>query len=410
MAATERPAPDAPETYPFGSWSGLVPPPRYAQLRENPGLVRISMPYGTGTTTWLVTRHADVRTVLADRRFSRARAAGTDAPRARPPYDSPAMLIGMDPPNHTRVRRLVAKAFTVRRVESLRPRVQEIVTTLLDRMASSGPPADLAEDLAWPLPVTVICELLGVPARYQERVREWTELTMALGEGTEPEEITTARERLNDVLAGLIAERRASAADDLLSALVRARDDDDQLSEDELIRLGVTLLISGHETTANQISNFAWVLLSRPDRWDDLVARGVTAVPRAVEELLRFVPLGASADFARIATEDVEVGGQLIRAGDAVLVEINAANRDDRAFGCPNDLDLGRSHRENPHLAFGHGLHHCLGAPLARMELQVVLTSLLEKFPTLHLAVPASDVPWRSDRLVNGPRALPVSW
>ncbi|HYS38388.1 MAG TPA: cytochrome P450 [Pseudonocardiaceae bacterium] len=395
--------------YPFRPTEGLVPHPRYAQLREEGAPVRIRMPYGG--EAWLVTRYADVRTVLGDRRFSRAAAAGRDVPRARPPMDSPEQIISMDPPDHNRLRTLVAKEFTARRVESLRPRVRQIVDTLLDALtdlvARPGTPADLAAGLAWPLPVTVICELLGIPADGHGSVRTWTEMTLALGADTRHAEIADARDHLNTYLADLIARRRTHPTGDLLSDLIAARDHADKLSEEELVRLGVTLLISGHETTASQLGNFVYLLLSDRRHWQRLVA-DPTLIPRAVEELLRYTPMAASVDFARIAIEDVELPGGRISAGEAVLVQLHAANRDVTVFNHPDELDLARTY--NPHLAFGHGVHHCLGAPLARMELQVALAALTSRLPDLRLAVPPDEIPWRSDRLVRGVRALPVTW
>jgi cytochrome P450 len=386
--------------YPFRPIEGLVPHPRYAQLREEGAPVRIRMPYGG--EAWLVTRYADVRAVLADRRFSRAAAAGRDVPRARPPMDSPEQIISMDPPDHTRLRTLVAKEFTARRVETLRPRVRELVDGLLDAQ-----PTDLAAGLAWPLPVTVICELLGVPADDHDSFREWTEMTLALGADTRHAEIADARDHLNAYLADLIARRRSHPTGDLLSDLITARDHDDKLSEAELVRLAVTLLISGHETTASQLGNFVYLLLSDRRHWERLVA-DPALIPRAVEELLRYTPMAASVDFARIAVEDVELPGGWIRAGEAVLVQLHAANRDVMVFNRPDELDLARTY--NPHVAFGHGVHHCLGAPLARMELQVALATLVHRLPGLRLAVPAAEIPWRADRLVRGVRALPVAW
>jgi cytochrome P450 len=396
---------DEAETYPFGPAEGLRLHPRFTSLREQRGLARIHMPYGG--VAWLATRYEDVKAVLADPRFSRAAAAGRDVPRARPPMDSPAMLISMDPPDHTRVRRLVSTAFTARRVAGMRPGIQGIVDSLLDDMVVTGPPADLAAAVAWPLPVTVMCDLLGVPETDQDSFRRWTEMTLALGADSRPEEISGARDHLNSYLASLVGRRRERPTDDLLSALVGARDGGDSLSEEELIRLAVTLLISGHETTANQIGNAVFVLLSE-GRWEQLVSEGPGSVPRAVEELLRYVPLSASVDFARIATEDVELGGQHIQAGEAVLVEFSVANRDQRAFVHPDRLDLMREN--NSHLTFGHGVHHCLGAQLARVEMRMAITALITRFPALRLAVAPEEVRWRSDRLVRGVTALPVGW
>jgi cytochrome P450 len=394
---------DKAQAYPFGLVEGLTPHPQYARLRDQPGLARVRMPYGG--EAWLATRYDDSRQVLGDPRFSRAAAAGRDSPRARPLIDVPQVILSMDPPEHTRLRRLVAKAFTARRVELLRSRVVQIVDELLDTMVGAGPPADLARLVAWPTPMMVISELLGVPADRWADLRQWTERTLALGAGTSVEQITDARARLMEYLAGLAAERRRQPSDDLIGALVVARDEGDALSEDELVRLVMALLIAGHETTANQIGNFAYLLLSERDRWARLAEAGPEAVPAAIEELLRYTPMAMSADFARIATEDVEVGGQVVRAGDAVLVQIHSADRDAAVFRDADELDLTRE--PNPHIAFGHGVHHCLGAPLARMELQVVFEALVKRLPGLRLA---ADVEWVSDRLVRGARGLTVAW
>ncbi|MBP2326598.1 cytochrome P450 [Kibdelosporangium banguiense] len=392
------------QAYPFGPVEeGLVPHPEYARLRAEPGLARIRMPYGG--EAWLATRYDDARQVLADPRFSRAAAAGRDSPRARPLIDEPESMLSMDPPEHTRLRRLVAKAFTARRVELLRPWVVQVVDELLDAMTDAGPPADFVELVAWPTPMIVISELLGVPADDRADLRRWTERTLALGAGTSVEQITDARIRLMDYLAGLAAERRRHPSDDLVGALVVARDEGDALSEDELVRLLLTLLVAGHETTANQIGNFAYLLLSEAERWSRLVEAGPSAVPAAVEELLRYTPMALSVDFARVATEDVEVGGQVVPAGDAVLVQLHSADRDTAVFPDGGELDLTRD--PNPHIAFGHGAHHCLGAPLARLELHVIFEALVRRLPGLRLA---REVEWVSDRLLRGARGLNVAW
>jgi cytochrome P450 RapN len=399
MTATSHGA----ETYPFGPPVRLETHPRYAELREEP-LARVDMPYGG--QAWLATRYEDVKIVLSDPRFSRSETVGRDVPRATPSIQVDTSILSMDPPEHSRLRKLVAKAFTARSVERLRPRAQEIVDHLVDAMIAGGQPADLAEALSWPLPITVICELLGVPVDDRDRFRAWTDQIMAMS-GEDAEAVQTARGLLNSYLAELIARRRENPTDDLLGELVVARDEGDRLSEDELVTFGVTLLVAGHETTANQTGNFVYTLLSRRDLWDLLVA-DPGLVPTAVEELLRFTPLGAAANFPRIATEDIEIGGRTVRKGDAVVVQVSSANRDAAVFERPLEIDLHRA--DNPHVAFGHGVHHCLGAPLARMELQLAIGTLVRRLPSLRLAVPADEVPWRSNRLVRGVRALPVAW
>ncbi|MBO3741357.1 cytochrome P450 [Actinoplanes flavus] len=391
--------------YPFGEPAGIEVDPLFAKLRREEPVSRIRLPYGG--EGWLVTRHEDTKLVLADPRFSRARTVDRDdVPRTTPEPARGGFLLNMDPPEHNRLRRLVALAFTSRRVERLRPRVQEIVGERLAEIERHGPPTDLVRSLALQVPIVVICEMLGVPARDQERFQDFSDAVLSTTAYT-PEEILAVRTALQTYLADMVRRRREQPTDDLLGALVAARDDEDRLSEEELINLGIGLLIAGHGTTANQISNFTYVLLTRPGSWD-LLRERPDLVPGAVEELLRYVEFGTGGSFAKVATEDVLVGGVLIPAGDAVFVNAQAANRDETVFDSPDEVDLLR--QPNPHLAFGHGLHHCLGAQLARLILQVTIGSLVRHFPSLRLAVPAEDVPWKTGLLVRGPKALPVSW
>ncbi|WKK23127.1 cytochrome P450 [Streptomyces olivoreticuli] len=389
-----------PATYPFNDASGLALSELYEHARSGEGLLRVRMEHGE--PAWLVTRYADARLVLGDRRFSRAAAADHDEPR-RTPGRREAGILGMDPPDHTRLRTLVSKAFTVHRVEKLRPDIRALAESLLDRMVTAGPPADLVEHFALPLPVGVICRLLGVPAEDQGRFRVWSDDALS----TSPlstEEMAASRDEFRAYMAGLIEAHRARPADDLMTALIEARDVDDRLSELELIDLCDGLLIAGHETTASQIPNFLWTLLDHPGQFDRLRAEP-DLVPAAVEELLRFVPLGVGASFARYATEDVEVGGTPVRAGEPLLVAVGAANRDVLRFAAPDSLDLGRA--GNQHLGFGHGVHHCLGAPLARLELQEALRALVSRLPGIRAA---GDVEWKTEMLVRGPRTMPVRW
>lgn len=391
-------------TYPFGPAERSDLHPRYGELRRDQPLVRIAMPYGG--EAWLPTRYEVMKTMLADPRFSRAAIVGKDVPRLAPLIEEPNIM-NMDPPDHTRLRKLVAKAFTTRRVEELRPHVQAIVDDLIDALIESGQPSDLVEGLAWPLPTKAICHMLGVPVADQDKFRGWVDLIMAMGEITTPESISGAAVSIAEYISGLIAQRRAEPADDLLSALVAAKDNEDKLSEEELTTLGVVLLAAGHETTANQLGCHLYLLLSQPERWQQLVA-DPELLPRAVEELLRYTPLSVASDDVRIATEDVELAGQIVRVGEAVVMNPAVANRDNSVFAHPDELDLSRA--ENPHIAFGHGIHHCLGAPLARMELRIALGTLVRRLPTLRLAVSADEVPWRTDRLIRGVSALPVRW
>ncbi|WP_455712253.1 cytochrome P450 [Streptomyces flaveolus] len=363
------------------------------------------MPHGGDA--WLITRYDDVRAALADPRLSRAAGIGKDVPRSSPLIQQAESLLSMDPPEHTRLRRLAAKAFTVRQVEAVRPRVQAIVDGLVDRLEESGSPADLASGLAWPMGITVICETFGVPEEDRARFRAWTDEMMALTVA-DPAAIQAARDGLDAYLRGLIARRIAEPGDDLLSRLVTAREGADQLTEAELGIFAVDLLTAGHETTANQTGNFLFTLLSRPRLWDSLV-EDPGLVPSAVEELLRYTPLATSvAPFSRIAVEDFEFGGEVIRAGDAVVAQNDSANRDESVFERPEDIDFTRA--PNPHLAFGHGAHHCPAAPLARLELNIAIGTLVRRLPGLRLAVPVDEVVWQSNRVMRGVRELPVKW
>jgi cytochrome P450 len=386
--------------YPFNEETGLALSEAYAAAREVDGMIRVRLPYGE--PAWLATRYADVRMVLGDRRFSRAMEAEKDPPRLTP-HKTTSGILGMDPPDHTRLRTLVGKAFTTRRVEELRPRVAELAAGMVAGMKAAGPPVDLVEGFALPLPVAVVCELLGVPAADQRKFRAWSDAALSTSRLT-TEEFLHSYEELRDYIRGLIAQHRKQPQDDLMTALIEARDRHDRLTEPELVDMCVGILIAGHETTATQIPNFVHTLLEDRDRWERLVA-DPSLVPGAVEELLRFVPFSYGAGLPRYATEDVEVGGVLVRAGEPVLFATSAANRDQRQFDDPEHLDLAR---ESPHhLAFGHGVHHCLGAPLARLELQEALRTLATEMPGLRLA---GDVVWKTQMVVRGPQAMPIGW
>ncbi|GAB3362978.1 cytochrome P450 [Amycolatopsis echigonensis] len=389
-----------PLAYPFNEEAGLALNEAYTAARENAGMIRVQMPHGE--PAWLATRYADARLVLGDRRFSRALAQESDEPRMSE-YRRPGGILSMDPPDHTRLRTLVAKAFTARRVEELRPRVARLASELIDQMREHGQPADLVDLYALPIPVAVICELLGVPVGDRPQFREWSDAALSTTRLT-PEESERSRKELRAYMAGLIAEHRAQPRDDLMTALIEARDVRDRLTELELVDLCVGILVAGHETTASQIPNFVYALLDQHEHWERLCA-GPALIPTAVEELLRFVPLGAGAGFARYATEDVEVGDVLVRKGEPVLVAIGAANRDRLQFGTADQLVLDRD--DNHHLGFGHGVHHCLGAPLARLELQEALRALTRELPGLRLA---GDIEWKTQMLVRGPRSMPIGW
>ncbi|HET9139527.1 cytochrome P450 [Actinophytocola sp.] len=389
-----------PVSYPFKDNLGIELDERYRAVRETPGMIRVQMPFGE--PAWLATRYSDARLVLGDRRFSRAMSVDRDAPRLTPNRLTQNIL-AMDPPEHTRLRTLVAKAFTMHRMEALRPRVREIAEAALAEMVAGGQPADLVEQFALTIPVAVICELLGVPLTDRPKFRAWSDAAMSTARMT-LEQFEANQSGLRGYIADLIAARRAQPADDLITALVEARDERDRLSEDELIDILVTLLVAGHETTATQIPNFVYVLLERPARWAELLA-DPELIPAAVEELLRFVPLGEGPGFPRYATEDIEVGGTLVREGEPVVIAVGAANRDELRFPGADEVRFDREN--NQHIGFGHGVHHCLGATLARVELQEALRVLLARVPNLRLA---GDLVWKTEMLVRGPRTMPVGW
>jgi cytochrome P450 len=340
--------------------------------------------------------------VLGDRRFSRAEGLRHDEPRQSEGRRYTGILT-MDPPDHTRLRTLVAKAFTVHQVEKLRPQVQELAHRLLDELEAAGPPADLVDRYALPIPVGVICRLLGVPEEDRPRFRVWSDAALSTS-SLSAEEFDRNQDELRAYMSHLIEAHRIAPRDDLMTSLIEARDAGDRLTELELVDLCVGILVAGHETTASQIPNFVMALLDHPGELRRL-REDPALLRNAVEELLRFVPLGSGSAAARYATEDIEVGGTLVRAGEPVLVAVGSANRDALRFDEPGTLNIARAATQ--HLGFGHGVHHCLGAPLARLELQEALGALVARFPRLRLA---GDVVWKNQMLVRGPRVMPVRW
>ncbi|MEV6971949.1 cytochrome P450 [Kitasatospora sp. NPDC093806] len=393
--------PEPPLAYPFEP-NGLELDPRYAELRERP-LIRIRMPYGDDA--WLVTRYEDVRTVLADPRFSLAAAMGEDQPRMRPVARTGAGLFSTEPPEHTRLRALVAREFSARRVEGLRERARELADELLDAIVAAGQPADLVEDFAIPMPTTIICEVLGIPAADHRMLWEWAETVLS---AVTPAEVLAVEGRaFIDHMAGVLELRGREPGPDLLTTLVRACREQGLISEEELLSIACDLLIAGFVSTTNQIGNFFHQLLVNPEEAKRLRERP-ELIPRAVEELMRYVPLLTGFSLPRYATADVELGGVVIRAGEAVMIATAAANRDPEVFEEPERLDLDRP--VNPHIGFGHGVHYCIGAHLARLELQVAIERVLTRLPGLRLAVPEPELRWKQDAMVNGLQALPIAW
>jgi cytochrome P450 len=361
---------------------------------------------------WVLTRYEDVVSVLRDPRLIKEPIAAFVAARfglAAPPTGMGLSMLDRDPPDHTRLRGLVSKAFTPRVIERLRPHIQQIVDGLLDRVEGARG-MDLIEQFAYPLPVIVICEMLGVPVADHERFKGWG-LDIARGldaimlppDSPVAERSVVARRALAEYFRGLIAERRAAPRDDMLSGLIAAEEAGDKLSEDELLATCILLLVAGHETTVNLIGNGSLALLRHPDQRRRL-QEDPGLIVTAVEELLRFD--GPVQRTSRIPSEDVTIGGKIIGKGEMVMPFIGAADRDPAQFPEPDRLDIGRA--DNRHIAFGWGIHFCIGAPLARVEGQIALNTLLRRRPRLALA---TDTPeYRQSLTLRGLSALPVSF
>jgi cytochrome P450 len=372
-----------------------------AQLRSCP-VAQGELP--DGSTAWLVGGYEQVRQVLTDPHFSRALAAAPGRSLQGIELSAADSILAMDPPEHTRLRKLVASAFTVRRVEALRPRVAAIVDELIRAFTARPQPIELMTSFSLPLPVRVICELLGVPAADMEKFRGWSAILVTDWK-QDSDEILTALAGLYEYFADLITIRRTQPRDDLLSALIAARDSGDRLSEAELTNLACTILVAGYETTAHSISLSLLALLDHPAELARLRA-DPELIPGAVEELVRYVRIGLL-PLARVTSEEVELGGVAIPAGEVVLPIIQAANRDPLVFSEPDRFDVSRA--PVSHLGFGSGAHHCLGAQLARVELQEALRGLV-RLPGLALAVSPADLRFQPGMAIHNLRALPVTW
>jgi cytochrome P450 len=359
-----------------------------------------------GQEVWLALGYQAVRQVLSDPRLSREATTRPGGPVSSLSSANPESLLSMDPPRHTRIRALVAKAFSPRTVEQLEPRIRELVDGLLDEMATHGPPADLVRLLAEPLPIMVICELLGVPVADRAQIRQWAGTLIAETAYTR-DEIAAAVGQVNAYLADLIAQRRDSPDDALISALIAVNDQGQYLSPSELTTNVQLLLIAGHETTVSQIGNSMVTLFHHPEQME-LMREQPELVPRAVDELLRHSRLLTSVAL-RVATQDVLVGDTIIHAGEGMIPVIAVANRDPEAFPDPHRFDITRT-GPAPHLGLGHGPHYCLGAQLAKLELQLALGTLLTRFPTLAPAVDLNELNWKTGLVTRSLHTLPVTW
>jgi cytochrome P450 len=385
----------------------FTPTPELRKIRETTGVRTVTNSFGM--TVYLITRHDDVKAVLSDHeRFSNGRPPGFVLPGVPTMSEEEQAraraggLLGLDPPEHQRLRRMLTPEFTIRRIQRLEPRIVEIVDQHLDAMESAGPPVDLVESFALPIPSLVICELLGVPyddrADFQRRSARQLDLSIPI-----PERIALQRQG-RAYMQSLVERSRLHPGEDILGMLIR--DHGDELTDDELVGIAGLLLLAGHETTSNMLGLGTLALLRHPDQLA-IVRDDPDAVAPAVEELLRWLSIVHSA-IPRITTTDVEVAGVPIPAGQLVFVSLPSANRDPDFIDAPEVLDIRRG--AIGHLGFGHGVHHCLGAPLARMEMRIAFPRLLRRFPTLALAEDFSGVAFRSFHFIYGLKALQVTW
>ncbi len=382
------------------------PPPQYAGLRAGGAVARVRL--HDGRPAWVVTRHADARALLTDPRLS------ADIHRDGFPIIEPGQeglrqqelppFVKMDPPQHTAYRRMLIGEFTVKRLQAMRPGVERIVERLLDNLATGTPPVDLVEAFALPVPSMVICELLGVPYAdheyFEQRART------AIRRGSEPAQVYQAMLELITYLTKLLRRKDRSPQDDLLSRLVVEQQRTGALTPEQVVGVAMLLLTAGHETSANMISLGTLTLLRQPELIEAMHA-DPGLIPGTVEELLRYLSIADTVP-TRVALADIEIDGQVIRAGEGVVVLIAAANHDERVFPAPQRFDPRRSARH--HVAFGYGIHQCLGQNLVRLELEVVFSTLFRRLPGLRLAVPEAEIPFKHDAELYGVWELPVSW
>jgi biflaviolin synthase len=383
--------------------SGADFDPVLRELMDEGPVTRIKLPNGEGWA-WLVTRYDDVRMVTNDPRFSREAVMDRQVTRLAPHFIPARGAVGfLDPPDHTRLRRSVAAAFTARGVERVRERSRRMLAELVEEMLQDGPPADLTDAVLGPFPIAVICELMGVPAADRQGMHTWTQLIVSSSHGAEVSE--KAKQEMGAYFSDLIGLREGSTGEDVTS-LLGAAVGRGEITLEEAVGLAVLLQIGGEAVTNNSGQMF-YVLLTRPELAERLRAEPEIR-PHAIDELLRWIPHRNAVGLSRIAMEDVEIRGVRIRAGDAIYVSYLAANRDPDVFPDPETIDFSRN--PNPHVSFGFGPHYCPGGMLARLGSELLVDALLDGVPGLRLAVPAEEVPFRKGALIRGPEALPVTW
>ncbi|MEU7410503.1 cytochrome P450 [Streptomyces sp. NPDC042638] len=392
--------------WPVDDLPALDPDPFLDELLRDEPVTRVRLPYGAGWA-WLVTRYEDVRFVTSDPRFSRAHVVGRDVTAMRPvPVASQtAGLQYMDPPRHTLLRRVVARAFTGGNMRRLRPLAERRAAELLDGMARAGAPADLVEHLHGPFPLAVLRDFLGVAEKDWHHWAATGEALLSAGAESR-ERAQEAAGATRALIAELLRSRRDDPGEDLAGVLAQAAATG-EITEDEALSLAIAVQVSGGHAVRSNSASMMYALLTHPGHLDRL-RREPDLLPRAVEELFRYVPHRNGVGIPRVATEDVEIRGRLIRAGDVVYNAYVAANRDPGTFPDPDALDFDRE--DAPHVAFGHGPHHCLAAVMARIEAEVMIGSVLSRFPGIRLAVPPAEVGFQLQGLIRGPRNLPVTW
>jgi cytochrome P450 len=377
-------------------------PAEYERLRSSAPVCPITL--ATGDPALLVTRHEHVKTVLADRRFSRAAMCGPDSARYQEVRPFPDSILGMDPPRHTRIRKFAAQAFTARRIEQVRPRIAAVAEELLAEMATMTGPVDLNETFTRPLPLKIICEMLGIPYAEHAMFVEWTRTIMWLT--TPADELVKTYLDMRAYFADLLVDKRKNPTEDVLSTLATATDENGGLTDAEWISLGSFLLVSGHDTSVTVLADSTLTLLRNPDQLA-LLRSSPALWPNAVEELLRLTNPGGSI-FPRVATADVQLGDATIPQGATVVAHIGSGCRDESVVPDPERFDVRRD--VGFQIFFGHGPHFCLGAALGRAEMEIGLRLLFDRFPTLELAVPAADLRWKDLNALGGWETFPVRW
>ncbi|GAA4619914.1 cytochrome P450 [Actinoallomurus vinaceus] len=388
-------------TFPMERTCPFAPPAEYQRMRDRAPLVRADLP--NGAPVWAVTRHAEARQILGDPRISShtGRAERTRGPDDDRPDDG--FFIDLDPPEHSKYRRTLISELGARSVAAMRPRIQRIVDTAIDEMLEAGPPADLVESFARPVPARVLCELFGVPAGdhgfFESRLQMLAVMSI------DPRAAQASRE-LRGYLRDLIRRAEREPQDGLIGRLAARYLPTGELTTDALINIGFLLLLAGYESPANMISLGVVTLLEHPAQLAALRA-DPGLLPGAVEELLRFHSVQDWVSFDRLAADDLDIGGVRVRAGDRLTILTASANRDERAFENPDEFDIRRS---GHHLAFGHGVHQCVGHNLARAELEIAYGTLLTRIPTLRLAAGLDELPFAYDAAFFGLHALPVAW